>query len=52
LLVFEGTYVRTLLHRWRDTTVRWEYVTKTYPRYFAHWAQVTNPLMIKTARAV
>ena len=31
---------------------RWEYVTTTYPRYFAHWAQVTHPLMTKTTRAV
>ena len=31
---------------------RWEYVTTTYPRYFAHWAQVTEPLMTKTTRAV
>ena len=55
--------INTYLMRWvrkkykrlraiRKAQVRWEYVTKTYPRYFAHWAQVTDPLMIKTARAV
>ena len=36
----------------RKARERWEYVTTTYPRYFAHWAQVTNPLMIKTTGAV
>lgn len=55
--------INTYLMRWvrkkykrlraiRKAQERWEYVTTTYPRYFAHWAQVTNPLMIKTARAV
>ena len=55
--------INTYLMRWvrkkykrlraiRKAQARWEYVTKTYPRYFAHWAQVTDPLMIKTARAV
>ena len=36
----------------RKARERWEYVTTTYPRYFAHWAQVTNSLMIKTTGAV
>ena len=36
----------------RKARARWAYVTTTYPRYFAHWAQVTNPLMIKTTGAV
>jgi len=36
----------------RKARARWEYVTTTYPRYFAHWAQVPNPLMIKTTGAV
>ena len=55
--------INTYLVRWvrkkykrlratRKAQARWEYVTTTYPRYFAHWAQVTHPLMIKTARAV
>lgn len=29
----------------------WERATKKSPRFFAHWAWVTNPLMIKMARA-
>ena len=29
----------------------WERATKQGPRFFAHWAWVTNPLMIKMARA-
>lgn len=55
--------INTYLMRWvrkkykrlraaRKTQARWEYVTTTYPQYFAHWAQVAYPLMIKTARAV
>ena len=55
--------INTYLMRWvrkkykrlrpaRKARERWEYVTTTYPRYFAHWAQVTNPLMIKTTGAV
>jgi len=55
--------INTYLMRWgpqeiqtvraaRKARARWEYVTTTYPRYFAHWAQVPNPLMIKTTGAV
>ena len=55
--------INTYLMRWvrkkykrlrpaRKARARWAYVTTTYPRYFAHWAQVTNPLMIKTTGAV
>jgi RNA-directed DNA polymerase len=55
--------INTYLVRWvrkkykrfwaiRKVQARWEYVTKTYPRYFAHWKWVTHPLMIKTTRAV
>jgi RNA-directed DNA polymerase len=55
--------INTYLMRWvrkkykrlrpaRKAREKWEYVTTTYPRYFAHWAQVTNPLMIKTTGAV
>jgi RNA-directed DNA polymerase len=48
-------WVRTKYKRFRATRkvqARWEYVTTTYPRYFAHWAQVTHPLGTKTTRAV
>jgi RNA-directed DNA polymerase len=55
--------INTYLVRWvrkkykrlratRQAQARWEYVTTTYPRYFAHWAQVTHPLMTKMTRAV
>ena len=55
--------INTYLTRWvrkkykrlraaRKARARWAYVTTTYPRYFAHWAQVPNPLMIKTTGAV
>nr|WP_269430452.1 group II intron maturase-specific domain-containing protein [Mycobacterium haemophilum] len=55
--------INTYLVRWvrkkykrlratRKAQARWEYVTATYPHYFAHWAQVPYPLMIKTTRAV
>ena len=55
--------INTYLMRWvrkkytrlraaRKARARWAYVTTTYPRYFAHWAQVPNPLMIKTTGAV
>src|SRR4029078_4303625 len=55
--------INTYLMRWvrkkykrlraaRKARARWEYVTTTYPRYFAHWAQVPTPLMIKTTGAV
>jgi len=55
--------INTYLMRWvrkkykrfraaRKARARWEYVTTTYPRSFAHWAQVPNPLMIKTTGAV
>ena len=54
--------INTYLMRWvrkkykrlrsrRTAWVEWERVTKTHPRYFAHWAWVTNPLMIKMTRA-
>jgi RNA-directed DNA polymerase len=55
--------INTYLVRWvrkkykrlravRKAQARWEYVTTTYPRYFAHWEWVSYPLMIKTTRAV
>jgi len=55
--------INTYLVRWvrkkykrlratRQAQARWAYVTTTYPRYFAHWAQVTHPLMTKMTRAV
>ena len=55
--------INTYLVRWvrkkykrlravRKAQASWEYVTTTYPRYFAHWAQVTHPQVTKTTRAV
>ena len=54
--------INTYLVRWvrkkykrfrarRQARAAWERVTAQYPRYFAHWAWVTYPLMIKMARA-
>ena len=51
--------INTYLMRWvrkkykrlraaRKARARWEYVTTTYPRYFAHWAQVPHPLVTRT----
>lgn len=54
--------INTYLMRWvrkkhkrlraqRKARAAWERVTTQYPRYFAHWPWVKNPLMIKMARA-
>jgi RNA-directed DNA polymerase len=36
----------------RKARERWEYFTRTYPRYLVHWERVPYPLRIKTVRAV
>ena len=54
--------INTYLVRWirkkykrlraqRKARAAWERVTRQYPSYFAHWAWVSNPLMIKMAGA-
>lgn len=54
--------INTYLVRWtrkkykrlrprKKARAAWERITKQFPRYFAHWAWVTNPLMIRVARA-
>jgi RNA-directed DNA polymerase len=54
--------INTYLVRWirkkykrlraqKKARVAWERVTRQYPSYFAHWAWVRNPLMIKMAGA-
>lgn len=54
--------INTYLVRWlrkkyqrfrphKKARAAWEHVTGHYPRYFAHWAWVNHPLMIKMAGA-
>jgi group II intron reverse transcriptase/maturase len=54
--------INTYLVRWirkkykrlraqKTARASWERVTRQYPSYFAHWAWVRNPLMIKMAGA-
>ncbi len=54
--------INTYLVRWirkkykrlraqKKARAAWEQVTRQYPSYFAHWAWVRNPLMIKMAGA-
>jgi group II intron reverse transcriptase/maturase len=54
--------INTYLMRWtrkkykrlrprKKARAAWQRITSQYPRYFAHWAWVNTPLMIKTARA-
>jgi RNA-directed DNA polymerase len=54
--------INTYLVRWirkkykrlraqKKARAAWERVTRQYPSYFAHWAWVRNPLMIKMAGA-
>ena len=54
--------INTYLVRWtrkkykrlrprKKVRAAWERIVKQFPRYFAHWAWVNTPLMIKVARA-
>jgi RNA-directed DNA polymerase len=54
--------INTYLMRWtrkkyrrlrprKKTRAAWQRITSQHPRYFAHWAWVNTPLMIKMARA-
>ncbi|MBM0240524.1 hypothetical protein JNW88_31785 [Micromonospora sp. ATA32] len=54
--------INTYLVRWtrkkykrlrprKKVRAAWERIVKQFPRYFAHWAWVNTPLMIKVVRA-
>jgi group II intron reverse transcriptase/maturase len=50
LLARINTYL-VRLRAQKKARAAWERVTRQYPSYFAHWAWVRNPLMIKMAGA-